>query len=1107
MAGFRLFTSNRLEILFEYLAQVLEGPLPSPLDQEIIVVQSKGMERWISMKLAQKFGIWGNGRYPFPKAVIRELFKMVTPDIPDDDPFDPKALTWRIMKSLSFCTGKAGFEVLRKYLGDEANNLKRLQLAEQLAKIFDRYMVFRPEWIFAWEEGKEDHWQARLWRDLVGSAAAGHIAALRKVFLERVGQTTIDPEKFPARVSIFGISNLAPMYMDVFASVARHLEVNLFLMSPCREFWFDIVSEKEAAKIQKKIGRKKINGKALSSDELHLDTGHPLLASMGKQGAHFFQKVFDLFEQIPENLPHAEETRFEDPDRGGLLSCLQSDILNLRDRGSGEWEKKTITINDNSIQVHACHSPMREIEVLYDHLLDFFETNPDLEPGDILVMTPDISKYAPYIFSVFEGRREGEKKIPYSVADRSARREGQVVEVFLEILGLYGSRFGQTQILDVLESPAVRKRFGLQEQDLEPIRRWVESTRIRWGVDGKDRGRMGVPEFEENTWKAGLERLLLGYALPGKGERMFEGILPYDDIEGTEAQVLGHFLDFIQHLFDQMTSLEQRRSMSDWAVALQGLLERFFTSNESTEAELHVLQKLLGEFKDIEEKAGFEEKIEIEVVRSYLADRLDHQVDTLRAGFLTGGVTFCTMLPMRSIPFRVVALVGMNEEDFPRMVSAVGFDLMAQAPRVGDPSKRHEDRYLFLEALLSAREKLYISYVGQSIRDNSPIPPSVLVSELLDAIDRGFEHPTKKTLDYVVTYHRLQAFSPAYFNPRGSLFSYSEENCRALCARLKEPVQQKPFITEPLPEQSDEWKTLNLTQLIQFLANPARFFLSHQLGIRLEAPSSHLEEREPFDVLGLEKYQLEQELVQKKLQEVKLEDYYPLLKAQGVLPPGTSGEVTYQDLCTDVEDFAAKVQQHTAMEKLAPPDVDIDIDEFRLMGRIEGIWSGGLLRYRCASIKAKDYLAVWVEHLALNCLAQEGYPAMSLLIGSDYQYRFHPVPDSRKILKKLLQIYWRGMQIPLPFFPKTSLAYAEKFLDTGDVLKALYSAGKSWEGNDFSMGEAEDPYLQLCFGKVENLLGEDFQALALEIFEPLLSYREKVLTLNKGNYTWQGHKL
>ena len=154
MAGFRLFTSNRLEILFEYLAQVLEGPLPSPLDQEIIVVQSKGMERWISMKLAQKFGIWGNGRYPFPKAVIRELFKMAAPDIQDDDPFDPKALTWRIMKSLSFCTGKAGFEVLRKYLGDEANNLKRLQLAEQLAKIFDRYMVFRPEWIFAWEEGQ-----------------------------------------------------------------------------------------------------------------------------------------------------------------------------------------------------------------------------------------------------------------------------------------------------------------------------------------------------------------------------------------------------------------------------------------------------------------------------------------------------------------------------------------------------------------------------------------------------------------------------------------------------------------------------------------------------------------------------------------------------------------------------------------------------------------------------------------------------------------------------------------------------------------------------------------------------------------------------------------
>jgi len=1146
MAYLRVFESNRLEILVECLTEVLDEPLASPLEQEYIVVQSKGMERWLSMKLAQAFGIWGNCRYPFPNAMIHELIRAVVPDIPDGTPFDPKILAWRIMKRLPACSLRPGFESLRNYLGDDAGSLKHLQLAERLANTFDQYTMFRAEWVLDWEEGKENHWQALLWRELNQESAPGHKAAILKKFLERVGKVSFSPGRLPRRISIFGIPTLPPMHLEVFAAMSRHLEVNFFLMNPCREYWSDLASEKDTAKMQKRF-----SARLLDSGDLHLETGHPLLASLGKLGAHFFDTLLDL----PIT---SEEKRFEDPGEATLLSCIQSDILCLRDRGrkidkgmekkvldpdddsiGGKSdkgpEKKVIAPDDDSIQIHVCHSPMREIEVLYDRLLALFDRNQDrkrLEPRDVLVMMPDIEKYAPYIGAVFEGCQDPAKKIPYSIADRSARREGQLIEVFLKILGLYGSRFGQTQVLDILEALPVQRKFGLEGEGLECVRRWVEETRIRWGVDGEARARQGVPRFEENTWKAGLDRLLLGYAMSGRGERMFEGILPYDDIEGSEAAVLGRFMDFIGKLFQQVDELERSRMLADWAVTLEALLERFFKLDESDEVQREVIRRLLKELKDSQKTADFQEAVDIGAIRAWLTDRLDKE--ELGTGFLTGGVTFCTMLPMRSIPHRVVALLGMDDSAFPRTDRPLGFDLMARTPHRGDPSKRDEDRYLFLEALLCARDYFLISYVGQSIRDNSEIPASVVVSELIETMERGFEYPagshsgSGKILDRVIIMHRLQAFSPAYFQPvcsqpvcslmegaagdegtrglgdegtrglgdegtsppppiapspyppappsshissNGLLFSYSEENFQALCARQRGLAQgaiqgegtiqgdrERPFISEPLPELTRDQRTLSLNQLARFLANPAQFFLSHRLGVRLEDPSISLDEREPFEITGLERYQVEQKLVQKRIKgenqeaPVALEDQYPLVRAEGILPPGTIGKMAYRKLCVGVTEFVDGVLEHMQEKEMPPLDVDLELAGFRIIGRISGIWPEGLLRYRYATIKARDCLEIWIEHLVLNHLGKDGYPRTSLLIGSDDQWHFTCVPDSRTILERILQIYWQGMRTPLPLFPRTSLAYAKEIMmsdgaDSGD--------SKGRDGNDRS-GDRND---------------------------------------------------
>ncbi|MFH1124424.1 MAG: exodeoxyribonuclease V subunit gamma, partial [Pseudomonadota bacterium] len=717
MATLRLFTSNRLEILAERLGEVLRTPLASPLASEIVVVQSRGMERWLSMQLAERHGICANFRFPFPNAFVQEIFGKVLGNLPERSPFEPDIMVWRIMERLPSLIAEPGFEDLKNYLGDTRQSLKLYQLSDRIADTFDQYLLFRPEMIFRWERHQEGHWQAVLWRDLVQGNEDKHRAALAKGFFDAVRESSVDGHAFPERISVFGISALPRFHMQVLAGLSSFTQVNLFLMNPCREYWGDILSSREIER--RMVGEGRVDG---AEGKLHLEKGNSLLASTGTLGRDFF----DLINEFNCD----EYPAFEEPGEGTLLSCLQSDILNLVERPERGKEKKRLSPNDRSLQIHSCHSPMRELEVLRDRLLDMFEGDPELMPKDILVMTPDVEVYAPYIQAVFDQPVEDERRIPYSIADRSMRDEGRMTETFLSILDLPGGRFGASEILALLESKEVRRRLGFSDPDPDLVRRWVKESGIRWGIDAESRTQLDLPPFAENTWRAGLDRLLMGYAMAGEDEKMFGPVLPYDHMEGEETAVLGVLVDFAERLFNHVSSLARPKSLEGWSGALTEILEGFFLADDKSEQEMLTLRRSLGGLARTQELALFSREIDIRVIRYHLAQVLARS--GFGYGFMTGGVTFCAMLPMRSIPFKVICLVGMNDDAYPRESKPLSFDLMAKHPRPGDRSRRHDDRFLFLEALLSARERLYVSYVGQDIQDNSRLQPSVLVSELMD---------------------------------------------------------------------------------------------------------------------------------------------------------------------------------------------------------------------------------------------------------------------------------------------------------------------------------------------------------------------------------------
>lgn len=1066
MPSLKLYTSNRLEALAGELSETLRQPLASPTVPEIILVQSRGMERWLSLEMARRLGICANIRFPFPNHFVEELFRAVLPDLAGSRAFDAEVLTWRIMGLLPGCLDGEGFEPLKEYLADDGRGLKRYQLCRNIARLFDQYLVYRPDMVLGWEAGRERHWQATLWRRLAAGSTAAHRAARWKEALARLQGGLPEGVSLPGRISVFGISALPPYHLQLLDAVSRSIDVNLFVMNPCREYWYLIYSDREMRRLVDRIGT------AGSDETLHLERGNSLLASMGSLGRDFLRMVYDT---------GCEEADFSaQPGEASLLACIQSDILNLRDRGA-DGIRTAVAVDDDSIQVHSCHSPMREVEVLQDRILDLLERDPSLTPADILVMTPEIETYAPFIEAVFSLPRGERRRIPFSVADRGVCRESILVDTFLRLLDLEGSRLGATEVAAFLDTDALRRRFALGADDLVRIHRWIRDTGIRWGIDGSSRCREGLPGFAENTWQAGLDRLLLGYALAGRGEELFMGILPHEDVAEGEAPVLGSFLTFVEKLFSFAASLEETRDLAGWASHLGAALDTFFLADGDEEEDLQALRRALTDLALLQSQSGLDERLGAGVLKAHLEEAL-REVG-LGFGFITGGITFCALLPMRSIPFRVICLIGLDDGAYPRQTRVPGFDLMKERPRPGDRSRRLDDRYLFLEALLSARQTFYISYAGQSIQDNSVRPPSVLVSELLDAIKQGFETPGRDIGDAIVTQHRLQAFSPGYF--RGErLFSYSAENAAAALSAVAGRREKPPFISSNLSEPQPAWRSIDVQALVRFYANPARWLLNRRLGIRLEEAGAFLDDVEPMSLEGLESYELGELLAARCLEGLEARDLLPAARALGSLPPGTPGECGFQEICEGVEAFAARLRPHLKGEPLGAVDLDCALGPFRLTGRMQLGWPSALVHYRFASIKAKDLLRSWIHHLALSAGGSGRYPGRCVIIGQDRGYVLGPVADAESILLGLLEIYWQGLTRPLHFFPDTARAYMENLLKGKTGEEALKTAGRTWM-SDRGYSEGDDPYYRLCFDGQDPLDGE-FVELATAILKPLL---------------------
>ncbi|WP_405119662.1 exodeoxyribonuclease V subunit gamma [Pseudomonas leptonychotis] len=1091
-----LYHAPDLETLGELATTLLATPMRDAFAPALVVVPSQGMGRWLTLELARKQGIAMQLEVQLPAKFVWDLSRLALGQLPEQSAFSPSSLSWRLYDWLCEPEQLAQAPRLAHYL-DGGDERRRLSLAVKIADVFDQYLLYRDDWLAAWERnelldlGPDEAWQALLWLELTKDGHP-HRARLLEDLLARLYDAA-PINALPERVLIFGISSLPPHHMRVLEGLARHTEVVIFALNPCREAWGEIRDIRELARQPQSAAA----NQELSPDDWYLDVGHPLLASLGKQGRDFFDSLFSLAssEGSQEVGLYSEDGDLHD---ASLLQSLQNDILRLRTRTTDE--RLVLREDDRSLELHIAHSPLREVEILHDQLLARFAAEPELTPDQVVVLTPDIERYAPYIEAVF-APREGVPRVPFSLADRSLRAEIPLIEAFLSLLALPDSRFTAEEVLALLEQPAVARRAGVEAEDLSLLRDWLREAGIRWGRDDAHREQLGLPADAAFTWRQGLDRLLLGFAAPpqlaGLAAPLLGSSWPLDALEGGRAQLLGRLSGFVERLAALAQSLQRPRPLAEWAESLQVLIDQLFDEREAGDT-LLLLSKASAALQEQATASGVERPIELALIRQQLTAALEQ--GSAASGFLTGAVTFCTMVPMRSLPFRLVCLLGLDDGALPRRTPAAGFDLIGQKPRRGDRARRLDDRYLLLETLLSARGGLYLSYVGRDPRSNAELPPSVLVSELLDVVDltavcasdsgRGFSRDeseaSEKASARITHQHPLQPFAPGNF--AGARHAGFAAPWFHAAQRLSQAVEATPPFASLLAAPDKDWLSIEPSQLLHCFKHPARYLLEQRLGLRLAQSDEALAGDEPFSVEWTSQHGLRQLALQAIERGWSEREERAVAAASGWLPVGELGQAHWGQIRGPIRAFAPTLFDERPEDAPQPLLVDIELAGVRIHGWLDGVSASGLFDYRLRDLGAWELAPFWLRHLLLNCAATPGISRDSRLLSPKSEWRLGPLADARGLLEPWLDAYKSALREPLPLFAKCSHGFARKWRKPGrkePIDAARSEARLMWQGNDYMTGEGQDPWNALAFRDREPL-DERFEALAEQLYGPAL---------------------
>lgn len=1106
----RLWMSNRYEVLANRLVEALGGPRASLFTAEQVIVPSAALQRDLSLRLADRHGVCAQVDFAFLAQWLWRRIGRFLPTVGQDSPFAPPVLAWRIDRLLADPALAAGHPRLATYLG-AADPVMRFGFAGRLAGLYDHLITYRSDWLARWAEGAsaapagaslpgpwraDEAWQAALWRRLLDDLriAGAHPA---QQFLDALGQgrATLDLD---GPVHLFCLPAIPPLYLDVLRRLGRHADLHLYLLNPCREYWYDLVAPKRLSHLA---------ARGLAE---HAEVGHPLLAGWGSQTQAQIDLLLDG--DTAGDGAWLDEAEFIDPPAAHLLARVQASLLDGLAPAPGSLP---LDPGDRSIEVHVCHSLTRELEVLHDHLLGLFAHSANavgdgLQPQDVLVVTPDLEAAAPLIDAVF-GTAPPQRYIPFAVTGRPRRTVNRCARALRELLALLASTAPASAVYELLQQAPVARRFGLDAAALERVADWFGEAGFRWGLsDGQPATR------HRHHLVAGLHRLFLAHALPTRVDEPFDGELPAGSVEGSEALWLGALWRFARQLEAWQAAFEQAHTPAAWHALLLATLDGLLLPDADETEELRELQARLQQLAAEMAGGGVTAPVEPAVLRSALDALLD---EPARGGVPTGRVSFAAMSSLRALPFRVVCVIGLNDGAFPSGSRPLEFDLMSALPRRGDRQRRHDERNVFLDLLLAARDSLCLSYTGRSVRDNSPLPPSVLVSELLElllpatAAAPGDAAALAAARHRLVVEHPLQAFSPRAFATVGDprLRSFQEDYAAALQVApaaaaawhapgdasdevedrsdADELLPDEPslaFFGAPLPPPDATWRRPDIATLVRFFQQPCRTLLQQRLGLNLPRAEDGIDDDEVFAPDFAGRHALVDRVLPAALAGADPTRLEALAAALVPQPDGALGAAWRRQELARLQRFAAALRADLA-EPLRPPldwqqTLELDGEAWQLGARFDQLRPRGLVQHRYDDARVRDHLQAWCWHLALCAAAPPGVAPVSTWHARNGSFRFEPCAEPLAELHTLLRLYRDGLRAPLHFFPKSAWAYVDK----GGSIGAAQGA---WQVHrQRPHGEAGDPAHRLALRGVAQPLDAAFEACADAVLRPLRAH-------------------
>jgi exodeoxyribonuclease V gamma subunit len=1164
--------SNRFESLRESLVARIGCP-GSPFIAEQIVIPSSAVRRDLTLAIAGAHGVCANIEFAYLAQWLWCQIGRVVESVEADSPFASAVLAWRIYQSLGDSTWYRSFSRLHQYLKD-ADPLRRLDLANAIAAMLEQYITYRPDWMSEWLKGEpvalkngspslvdDQAWQAELWRRLSGevgapqehpanrflrslqasqgsaaapSAHAAQPASARAAhpFQSAHAANPLEPPlvaaartvALPAAVHVFCLPDMPPLYLDVLCGLGRWIDVHLYVLNPCRVYWFEIVDPKRLSRL------------GAGGTAAHEEIGNRLLASWGRQTQAHIELLLDRAEHAP-----MDDAGFREDFPPTILGHVQRSIYDLV-----EFEPKSIEADpaDRSIEVHVCHSLTRELEVLQDQLLALFASAAPPKPSDILVVTPDLESAAALIDAVFENA-PADRRLPYKVSGRGRSTINVPARALLALLSILPSRFQASTLLELLQQPIIGRRFGIGSDELLNIEAWMQDSGIRWGIDGAHRREFDLPGVARFSVEDGLNRLFLGYALPQHVSLPLLGRVPAGNAEGSGASDLGLFAHFFHRLTALRTDFMRPREPDAWLASLCRASEDFLLPGGDELDDLKELWGTLGELHANMARGGLTAALPLAVIHSALKALLDHPA---RGGVPTGSITFSSMTSLRNLPFRVICVIGLNDGAFPQVSRPTEFDLMAAEPRRGDRQRRCDDRNLFLDLLLAAREKFYLSYTGRSIRDNGILPASVVVSELIEtlvpALARDPADPASLAAARarLVVEHPLQAFSPKYFAADGDprLFSFNRELCDALrhslarvsevsapqlggpalqasaldasaldAAALDAPAEDQVaedaaddtddeenadrsansrFFTVSLAQPGEEWRSVSLARLLRFFANPCRFLLRERLAIALFREEHAKVDDEPFVPDFKAREALALRLLPHAMRGLGGDELERLADAGIEYPPGSMGTLLLREEMLKLRQFAAAVNDATRPPCVPPVLAHVELDlageHWQLSSGFTDLRPAGLVRHRYDDARPTDYLSGWLTHLLLCAAAPPGVMHETRWVSRDGDYRLKFCAAAATILQSLLVLYRQGLREPLHFFPKSAWEYITHGGNLGKA-RAKWSPGHAR-----ARGEDENAAYRLALRGQANPIDAAFEVCALTVFGAMGSHLE-----------------